>query len=149
MAPWLSQWLFSLKPEVLMKFKIANAAQRMEIWDFLGAKILQKPFLGWGMDVTPSFTLPADNIYFRHEHVLHPHNAALQLWVELGMIGVMIGIAFLAMTLSRLSNIKDNSFMLAAFTTITAISLTGYGLWQGWWLCLIFLTVVLFRLQKP
>ncbi|MDG2523088.1 O-antigen ligase family protein [Caulobacter segnis] len=103
---------------------------RLDIWAFSAAKVLEKPALGWGFDASRTFD-PAIP--------LHPHNAALQLWLELGAIGAALGAVFFCCTAFSLANRAEENRVeaaagfgaLIAYLTIGAIS---FGVWQEWWL---------------
>ncbi|WP_369060353.1 O-antigen ligase family protein [Caulobacter sp. 73W] len=103
---------------------------RLDIWAFSAAKVLEKPALGWGFDASRTFD-PAIP--------LHPHNAALQLWLELGAAGAALGAVFFCWTAFTLANRAEESRAeagagfgaLIAYLTVGAIS---FGVWQEWWL---------------
>ena len=86
-----------------------SALHRMLIWDFTAERIAERPLLGWGMEASRTVpggrgqpeaaaldrmrvTDPGQRRWFAEPHVqilpLHPHNGALQLWLELGAVGV-------------------------------------------------------------
>lgn len=103
---------------------------RLDIWAFSAAKVLENPLRGWGFDASRTFD-PAIP--------LHPHNAALQLWLELGAAGAALGAVFFCWTAFTLANQAEESRAeagagfgaLIAYLTIGAIS---FGVWQEWWL---------------
>ncbi|WP_249118121.1 O-antigen ligase family protein, partial [Neoroseomonas alkaliterrae] len=91
-----------------------SALHRMLIWDFTAARIAERPVLGWGMEASRAIpggrgnppaevldrmrvTDPARRAWFAEPHVqilpLHPHNAALQVWLELGAVGAALAAA--------------------------------------------------------
>lgn len=146
LSPWLAHWLFIFRPDFLLDLKGASAAQRMEIWDFLARQIFEQPVLGWGVESTGAMTLETDKLFFSGSRVVHPHNSALQLWIEMGIPGVLLGLGFLALVFRRIASASDNIYMVAGFSSLLAISLTAYGLWQGWWLGVMFIAATLFRL---
>jgi len=146
LSPWLAHGLFVLRPEFLVELKAASAAQRMEIWDFMARQIFEKPFLGWGVDSVGSMKLQTDKIFFSRSYVFHPHNSALQLWIEMGVAGVLLGIGFLGFLFKHIASAQPNIYMMAGFSSVLMVSLTAYGLWQGWWLGVMFITAALFRL---
>jgi O-antigen ligase len=83
---------------------------------------------------------------------LHPHNNAIQLWLELGLPGALIGVALIAVLLRRLAapDLEPGvrTVALAALAAALVIACLSYGLWQGWWLgalwlASLFATVVL------
>ncbi|WP_269716665.1 O-antigen ligase family protein [Caulobacter sp. NIBR2454] len=103
---------------------------RLDIWAFTAAKILERPGQGWGFDASRTFD-PAIP--------LHPHNGALQLWLELGALGAALGAVFFCWTAFNLANQAEENrpeaaaglAALIAYMTVGAIS---FGLWQEWWL---------------
>lgn len=85
-----------------------TAQQRLIIWQATLERILEKPFLGHGVNAAPTWTqtyasrpdlleqLAPDLI---HNRIIpnHPHNMAMQLWAETGLIGVLLCVALLVM----------------------------------------------------
>jgi O-antigen ligase len=105
-------------------------AQRMGYWRHAADWIGDHPLRGWGLDASRMF---APGI------ILHPHDAALQIWLELGLIGAVAAAMFWAATLVRLSRpVRDPA--VAAATAGVAVyllfSLVSFGVWQEWWLAL-------------
>lgn len=135
---------------------------RVYIWAFVAGKIAEKPLFGWGL--SSSRNIPGGNV----DHFipmkskdgtltvnvekmpllpLHPHNGALQVWLELGLPGILM-LCGLILYLSRQIDTRIASKTLATLcvaqmfcTFLTAES--AYGLWQSWWLSTIMLGVVL------
>ncbi|HEX3537536.1 MAG TPA: O-antigen ligase family protein [Stellaceae bacterium] len=69
-----------------------SASHRLLIWSFVGDHIAERPLLGWGLDT--SRAIPGGKELFRpgqEKLPLHPHSAALQLWLELGIPGALLG----------------------------------------------------------
>ena len=70
---------------------------------------------------------------------LHPHNGALQVWLELGVIGAVAAAAFWGVTLSRLSRAWSDLLIAATRPRAAVYLLFGmfnFGVWQEWWLAL-------------
>ena len=67
---------------------------------------------------------------------LHPHNAALQAWLELGFIGVFLIVGTLATTLLALSRRpgfdQNRGPVAGVFTVLFFIFNISFGIWQGW-----------------
>jgi exopolysaccharide production protein ExoQ len=69
----------------------------------------------------------------------HPHNAFLQLWVELGLAGAAL-VAVLFVLLFRAIGRSDprlQPFVLTWVAVVCAIALVSHGAWQAWWVAAI------------
>lgn len=143
----LGQWPFS-------------AAHRVVVWDFAAARIWEAPWLGWGMEASraiPGGTEPADaatmarfglsHPFFRNAQrlPLHPHNAALQTWLELGLVGAAI-LAWLFVELGRAARTPAACGALAAGFVVAMLS---YGAWQHWWVAGLVLAAVVAASTRP
>jgi len=78
---------------------------------------------------------------------LHPHDAALQIWLEAGGIGAGLTAVFVVVALfgaagrwpvNRVGSAAAFAFGFAALV-VCALS---YGIWQTWWLAILFLGTV-------
>ena len=140
-----------------------SAVHRLVIWDFAAARIAEKPLAGWGMEASRALpggrarpdaatldrlnmTNPAQREFLALAHVevmpLHPHNGALQLWLELGGIGALIGAALillLGFAASRSAAPAVGAGMLASAAVTGMLS---FGLWQAWWVASLLLAMV-------
>jgi exopolysaccharide production protein ExoQ len=126
-----------------------SGSHRLAIWHFVASRMSERPVLGWGMDasraipggealvqdVMPALQLgPAAQIL-----PLHPHNAALQWRLELGVPGTVIALAFLALALSRAAGTARRVSALGFAGAGLTIALLSYGAWQAWWLSSLWL----------
>ncbi len=143
-----------------------SAHHRLHIWVFTADAVLQRPVLGWGMDAARSLpggkTLvtitppPAEGeaaeagaafapVPRRRGELLplHPHNAALQVWLELGMVGVGLAMGLVALTVSRVGRLSreklEGATVSGFISTVFVIAYFGYGIWQTWWLAALWL----------
>lgn len=124
---------------------------RAAIWSFTAEKILERPAFGWGMHA--SRTMPEGKVQFvpgAELLPLHPHNAALQIWLELGLIGA---IAAAAAILALGRRIRGDRFTRAALAATLLAAFTvgsvGYGIWQGWWMGALWILVALGAVLTP
>ena len=153
-APWLAQFLyqnFAAIVDGLPWLENGYASHRLEIWDFVARKALESPLYGFGIEATrhvSHFDTPL--LYTTLDHVLHPHNAVLQIWIEFGIIGALALCVFITVMLHNIAklaadkSLRDESRLcLTIFAGVLAVSCTGYGLWQGWWLGLLTLLAAL------
>ncbi len=105
-------------------------AARLDIWRFVSAEILQNPLVGWGLDASRAW--PKDI-------PLHPHDAALQLWLELGALGAALAALFWAWLFTRIAAMVEADRNMAAAAAACAVSYLSigalsFGVWQEWWL---------------
>lgn len=75
---------------------------RMHIWEFVLHRIEERPLLGWSIGASKQFgddthiTLHDTNIGDLGEPVpSHPHNAVLQIWLEMGAVGAVMALMVL------------------------------------------------------
>ena len=137
-----------------------SAAHRVLIWDFSLARIAERPWLGWGMEAARAmpggrdriaeaelrrFGLDAQIGWFetvRAERLpLHTHNAPIQVWLELGAVGALLASALVLALGWR----ATSPGAAGAFAAAVAIGSLSYGIWQGWWLCLLAMLVLAAR----
>lgn len=134
-------------------FKI-SAGHRLLVWSFVGERIAERPLLGWGLD--SSRAIPGGNVEARLGQnwlPLHPHNAPLQVWLELGAPGAMLFADLVALFWLRLDRLGAPRLYAAAAAGALAATLApefaAYGVWQEWWIgtlaLALFLVLVMAR----
>jgi len=131
----------------------ASLLHRLDIWSFTLEKINERPFLGWGFN--SSRTVPDGDAHYHlrdrsgeivgqgNRLPLHPHNGALQVWLELGMPGAIAFAALFALAILRCNRQTEETAAaatLAAIATVGPIWLLSFGIWQTWWLSLLILS---------
>lgn len=151
-APFVAHRLITpdLVDFVSQRTDTVSAQHRLVIWRFVSERIMEKPLTGWGLDSARAMPGGKDQVQlhvrtcqapcFRlgEQLPLHPHNLALQLWLELGLVGAALGAvavfglfwAIAAWPLSR----WDRALLAAQASTGLVISGLSYGAWQTWWL---------------
>jgi O-antigen ligase len=113
---------------------------RLEIWDYMTARIFERPVLGWGLWSAKSVPIGAQRV----EHFLYaglrgnyPHNQWLQFWLETGALGAGIALAFALFVLARIARSQAAAirpFAYAAFASAMTISLANYDIaTDSWW----------------
>jgi exopolysaccharide production protein ExoQ len=134
---------------------------RLDIWSFVGSHIAEKPLLGWGLDSARA--IPGSNVQIpgglpgQTWLPLHPHNAPLQLWLELGLPGAALFALFVARLWLALGAMTWPRLYAAAaggsLVTALVVALGSYGIWQEWLISTEFLTLflilVMARLAQP
>lgn len=139
---------------------------RILIWDFATKRIAEQPFFGWGMNsarVMPGGkdTAPTD-IPGRTRGTgdapvelmpLHPHNTPLQLWLELGVPGVLLAAALvvglLLLAARHPAGRTARAASLATITGVIAIAAMSFSMWQSWWLAVVWLAAMLLAAAAP
>ena len=111
-------------------------ALRMDYWSHAIDWIGLHPLRGWGLDASRMF---GPGI------ILHPHNAPLQIWLELGAVGAVAAAAFWGYVFAGLSRPTPSLSAAAAAASIAVYLLFGvnFGVWQEWWLALGALVAVM------
>lgn len=148
-APFLAPWLYSHAEYInALPFFGGNmgyAGPRLEIWDYVSRYALQSPLLGYGLDVTRVITdFDSAQTYIAGNTILHPHNFALQIWIEFGALGALCGsilIGWIIYSIKSVESITAQRVCLASFIASLSIFTTGYGMWQSWWLGAVFITL--------
>jgi O-antigen ligase len=108
----------------------ASWSERLNIWSFVARQFLHAPLRGAGLEASRTL---AGMVH------LHPHNAPLQLWYELGLPGAVLGTLFWLWLWRRIGDCARQDRLYGATAAATAtvyliISSISFGLWQAWWL---------------
>jgi O-antigen ligase len=144
-----------------------SALHRLYIWKFVDRHIMERPLLGWGMDASRWLAGPDDLVTLyrcetpqhpRQEIAtagllpLHPHNAMLQIWVELGAPGALAAVAALfSLAWPLFGQGRDRVTAAAAAGTLAAATLAAgisFGVWQPWWVASFFLCAATSRIAR-
>ena len=126
---------------------------RLGMWTFASGVIAEHPILGVGLrgsrylgkgQVVEGTELPVMS--------LHPHNAALEVWLELGAVGVLLVIGICLGVARLLWRLRHERLLIAmscaSIATFTLISLLSFGLWQLWWQGTIWVTAFIVSLMR-
>lgn len=108
---------------------------RVEIWDYISFRIFERPLLGWGMGSSHliPYLQPHGNLYhYVMTEAPHPHNVILQLWVELGLPGLALGVVFALVVLKKASRLPSRirPFAYGCWMASLCISLVAYNFWS-------------------
>ena len=121
---------------------------RLEIWRFTATKAMERPLFGHGFDASREIGRAANTVqlwnpdgsgrnYTEKGLPLHPHNIALQIWLEIGLVGLVIVLGGVLLTLNwirhRTTESLSRAVAAAGFTAFFVIELLAYGVWQSWW----------------
>jgi exopolysaccharide production protein ExoQ len=144
-----------------LEFLPNSAVHRVNIWQNTEKRIEERPLLGFGFNSsrllygpetqrTVLFLPDTRRIGARSEPIpLHPHNAILQIWLELGLVGAVIAAFFVGFAtrtmLERLRHWPNRFFGTGLFISTMVIATVSFGAWQGWWLCTIALLAAMIQ----
>jgi O-antigen ligase len=126
-----------------------HSRARVDIWHSFDAAIRAQPFLGAGFGASPLLrqTSVATRIPEENRVLLgvgHPHNAPIQVWTELGLVGAALAglVGLLAMHRIDGQPRAARALGLALIAAIFSVGMIGHGAWQGWWAAAIGASVV-------
>lgn len=139
LTPWIVQPLFDAGLHQA-DWLPSSSQHRIHIWNFVADRAFEHPWFGWGLDSSQS--MPNFGVQpFDGEHVipLHPHNGALQIWMELGIVGVALATAMLVFVVRKLEAAgEDKAPWLGAYlVALLVIADSAFGLWQTQWVASI------------
>ena len=137
-----------------------SSGHRILIWKNTVKHIKQKPLLGSGLDSTRGLYSAKDRVQYSFPSTLsngvafrvqfepiplHPHNAILQVWLELGAVGALISLVILIsilLAIDRKISLRINrAVSLGMFTSTLSLACMSFGIWQSWWLSAILLSI--------
>jgi exopolysaccharide production protein ExoQ len=119
----------------------SSTQHRLKMWAFAVEKIDEKPLKGWGMDASRSIPQEDRRLSPKVEIMpLHPHNAFLQVRLELGLPGaaivaVFLGIMFAAV-IGGIGERTCRAFAAGAASAYLSVAAVSYGIWQNWWVAM-------------
>lgn len=152
LLPWLLLAAFTALPFVIAvmpppdffrsldaRFATLYLVPRFEVFGATLSDILTRPWLGYGFHAA---RIQGDFAY------AHPHNYALQLWLELGIIGLLLFHWMLASLLRAMESLPERlrCHAQAMFFCALCGGAFSYNAWRGWWLGMLCMLICLFVL---
>ncbi len=134
-----------------------SIAYRLHIWHFAANAIFDKPATGWGLN--SSRFIGSDEVVsdavrgeIGEAIPLHPHNAVLQIFLELGIVGAVLVLALLGRVLLRLGADgwppSDRVFAIGMFAAILLFYSASFSAWSSWWNAYLCYAVALFNVAR-
>lgn len=124
-----------------------SAIHRLYIWHFVAERIWERPLFGWGFDA--SRHMPGRDVVTPIDvpsMTLHPHNMALQIWLELGAVGAIGAAVVVALLVRQIARPDSDRFIQATATAAVCagfvVASLSFGIWQSWWVGTLVLTTI-------
>ena len=131
---------------------------RLFIWNFAMDAAKDTLFIGKGIDASKAIDVPDSKmITYRGVKMSpmprHPHNNVIQIFLELGVIGLILFGTFIWKMLDHFSHVADKdrpygSAFYGMFVTYFTIGMISFNMWQSWWLLVILYAYLTMNLAK-
>lgn len=137
---------------------------RLYSWQYFLTRIYERMLLGWGPGASkhPSFrkvvswhisqyvnaqghrvmeptvnhlgVYQKETLLWSHEVSEYPHNFALQVWLEFGLVGVMCVSMLMVYVLSHMYKLRqeESARFIGVMVCLCAILSAGFNMWQKW-----------------
>lgn len=124
--------------------------KNLEIYDFVSRKIIESPMTGHGLESSPSLIFESEKIFYPKDTISFPHNMALQIWLEFGIIGVILFGLILLCVYNRLNHTHGTQRTLAYATFLTGLMIVmfAWSIWSEWMIGALALSACLLPLAK-
>jgi O-antigen ligase len=154
LAPFVGPYVNDLLPRRIHEIGgYGSLTLRAEIWREYSLLLWERPWFGFGVEAGYgiSRTPVAAGLGEWSRNLLnwgHPHNAALQIWFELGAVGAALAAVLVGLLFRALERLPASVLPVASVTTLAAcaVAFVSHGAWQAWWYCLLGLIAVAFVL---
>lgn len=135
-----------------------SGMHRLYIWQFVAERVMEQPWLGWGLD--SARVIPGgDRVLSGGGEVLpmHPHNGFLHYWLEFGLLGggaVALSLAYIGYRLSRPTLTPAARAACFGYTAaVFTFAFLSFNNWHNWWIGLIMLSLAVLimtvRMARP
>ncbi len=129
-----------------------SGLHRLEIWDYMTHRIFERPLLGWGIQAAKMVPVSPEEIqhYVYADGVgIYPHNQWLQIWVELGAVGMALCLVLLWLVTRRIAQLplQIRAYAAAAFAAAFATAMFNFEINTDSWIAALAVTALLFGLQ--
>jgi exopolysaccharide production protein ExoQ len=148
--PVMLRLLAERRPE-LARFLKPSGVARLEIWDYMTARVFEHPIRGWGLRTSFRLPIRSDELasyIYTDARGIYPHNQWLELWVELGVFGAALGLVFTLLILWRIRGLPEKlrPFAYAAFASAMTVASVDYEVVTDSWWCALAASAVLFSI---
>ena len=111
-----------------------STLHRIYIWNYVANSTYKNfPIFGNGFNSIRDAEMPKEKLHKQYGSLvpLHSHNHILQIWFELGLVGLFIYGLILNQLLKKAS---INYLCYIAVISTFVSQLVTYGIWQQWWI---------------
>jgi len=136
---------------------------RLVIWQYASNLVMEKPLFGHGIRTSRALNNTDTKIPFVYREnkkihkgnteaiPLHPHSGLIQIWLELGAVGAILGLTLIISILWNISKSPapptGKALAFSALACSICLIFVSYGLWQSWWLASLWLQGALMTLS--
>jgi len=145
--PLLMRVLARARPELSDLVKMSGI-HRLEIWDYMSARILERPLAGWGLGAAIGVPIRPEELatyLYADAGGIYPHNQWIELWLETGLPGVALALAMVWLALNRIGG-RWQAYALAALASTLTASMLNFEITTDSWWAAVAASALLFKL---
>ncbi len=150
-APWFFQFWYEIATRSTLP-KLQKLLVRAEIWDGVSRKVLENPFFGYGIDSVRYLDhVTIAHTYYKPTSLWHPHNMFLQIWLDIGLPGILVvcGLLFFGWRAVGSLEFSKRPPVLASIVMLSLFCMVTHSFWQTWSMALIAtLSIIVFIMIK-
>lgn len=150
LAPMVGWALYTFVPESAFRaIGYASQHSRAIIWWAYSSETWDSLILGHGLQASyaagPAYS-GSDAVMASGLLYIHPHNASIQIWYELGLAGAVFSTALIVLSFRPLFFLSDRSMVVASALVlgVWSVAFVSHGAWQHWWWALVGIVTILF-----
>jgi O-antigen ligase len=155
--PFLTMWLLHQPITISHLPQLRDISSgRILIWPALLEAASGHDWLGSGIKTSNLFVIPKATLDAipLDATPLHPHHSMLQIWLELGTIGLALVTVALALLLRRLraNFAPSHPAQAAIYATVLAYlgaGFSSFSIWQNWWQAMPWILLLLWQYLLP
>ena len=116
-----------------------SAVDRLEIWNYMTNRAAEAPLRGWGANAASRIPIAAEEArqyVYAGKREVYPHNQWLELWVETGLPGALLGLGFAVLMVWRIGALPPDlaPYGYASFTAAMLLSWVNFEVFtDSWW----------------
>lgn len=152
LMPVIAPYVMSLIPDVLAsRLPYGSVGIRADIWVAYSSLVENRFLFGHGMDASYVAAIDYNNTDVPEQFLAwgHPHNFAVQVWYEFGLIGVALFAALIVLFFRSLRLVPAALLpgVLSTVAAVWTVAMVSHGAWQAWWWCLMGLVSILWLIE--